>query len=224
VLLGSSQLFLGYKSIFGIADKAIIVSNEFAFSFDKRRELGTITPEWEKEFVRAQPQGTMQRYELSALGRRVVESIRDGTDYFDPTLMLFLQKLQILSFAFRTERKQTARTVMLSRIDPLNSREAVQLTRSDSRDNDLTLFFLLKTYSVDRLPRESRRPSAPHSTIVLAFPIDKDGVPLSFQCKIHAYLPLYRSGLKVCLHFLLQNHFSTCFSLVCRSRQFHYRI
>ena len=207
---------IGFKSVFKVAAKVHVQSGPFSFCFEHMRSaeddgLGMVTP-LNEEFKEV-PSGIRTRMALTLLDNVQFEHLLKEFRGIPDTLLLFLRKLQGLTIEIH---------------EPGKAISSVTYSKHDRRENGLSITNMAKTtdngtkssasdqkfYTVKRevrnLPYDAARvdkkqKSIDHATIILAFPVDKDDVPVLEQQHVFAFLPLRRAGFK----FLIQSDFVT---------------
>ncbi|KAJ7032739.1 hypothetical protein C8F04DRAFT_645308 [Mycena alexandri] len=184
---------IGFKSVFKVADKVSISSGPYTFFFDKRAELGMITPSWDDD-CRGREGWTQFTLCLSnAIDKGQLKLYLSDVD---PTLLIFLRKLRHLDIDLHDA------SFAVQRID-LGS----GLIRLDRHDRNtgfiLTSQYLLVKRLVAASVGEKKRPNILQTEIVLAFPVESDGSPKIHPQAVHAFLPIRNYGFS----FLIQGDF-----------------
>jgi hypothetical protein len=197
--LDYKQRWLGFKSVFRVADAVIISSREYTFELDKNKELGMITPRWTDEYP-VRPGWTTFHLRLSPLqdSTTIISYIKD----IRPSLLLFLRQLRHMTINIQLSNTQN-QLIELSRID--DDSDVVVLM--DSRSNPA--HYLMVKHMVKTFARESKREGIRQSEIVLAFPITATGAPIVEKQAVHAFLPLKSFGFKVSIFDLTMGLFLT---------------
>ncbi len=189
---------LGFKSIFAIFHKVIIVSNGFSFSFDVARDLGTIVPEWreEEQYNKDSKGTTMYLYpkETSFLSKS--EQILN----IEPFCLLFLRKLKRLEFSFSNKDRYT-RTIEKS---PTGQQHKVALVEC-CKGKETRKEFLLYDYWIRDIKdiKEKRRQNISSTAIQMAFPYPTPKYSAMETFKTYAFLPINDFNFK----FLIQANF-----------------
>jgi hypothetical protein len=161
----------------------------YTFKFDKRKDLGMITPEWAKfplDGVRSHR--TRILLELSQGADR--DELSKTFEEFDVSLLLFLRQLRSVTLETESHRR-----VRVRRQESGDGMVTLKITDSDDKVWNQQL--LSVAYSIQMNSSEPKRESITESVIVLAFPLDRNLGPLVEDQNVHAFLPLRSYGFKV---------------------------
>jgi hypothetical protein len=188
---------IGFKSVFKIADVVWISSLDYTFKFDKRKELGMITPEWET-FPEPTRTGYTSFYLKLSANFNEEELLNDVTG-LDPELLLFLRNVRNIELDIRHE-DGNAWSERLVRMD--DSKDGYRIV--SLHGNQFTRKYYVTNHLIHDLPPEEGRNNISQSEILLAFPLElqSQGTPKPPQ-KVYAFLPVRDYGFK----FLLQADF-----------------
>lgn len=178
-----------------MADVVYISSGPYTFKFDKREELGMITPTWTQEYP-VSPGWTSFNLHLSGDGRELAAHIDD----IKPSLLLFLRKLHSLTIEVALSNRPRKK-IDLYRHET-DDNDIVKLERfvngnRVSSDDYFVIKRVIKAYSLEQTRRDIKE-----TEIVLAFPITEQGEPSIEIQDVHAYLPLRKYGFTVCASVL----------------------
>jgi hypothetical protein len=121
------------------------------------------------------------------------EELVRGLWDLDPALLIFLRRIRTIVLKVAQSDGEVL-TKKIQRTDTKEGEETV--TMLDVRDRKLR--YVIRSYRVEHLPYEPRRPNYSHSDLVLAFPITEfHAKPNSIPQNVCAYLPIGSHGLKV---------------------------
>jgi hypothetical protein len=220
---------IGFKSVFKVAEVVYVYSPPYSFKFDKRQELGMITPFWVPEGeVRTTLKDDFQTaFLLLPKAKETYASRLEDFVAISPTLLLFLRKLRRLelniiglpSEAMATSIHKTLTSKMLE-----NGRVAI-LTERDEIASKIVKeekYYMFK--QVLEIPgdvKEDRREGVKTTELALAFPVDGSGKPCDSTQPIHAFLPIRDVGFKVRPNPWLGVCTQLIFFLVSHSRRFY---
>lgn len=176
----------------------------YYFELDQTRELGMITPHWDKHFFDTYVPST---YQTRIVLDRVCDSstnfstaLQADVDAIDPILILFLRRIERLSLSLRTSTDliQPIISKCFKRVNWTANSGIVGLID----ENANTIRWLYK----QQVPiifsgLETRRPNITNTEIVLAFPVVEQAGTYSAQTNCRnlafAYLPIGDFGFKV---------------------------
>ena len=173
--------------------------------------LGMVTPM--HEVFEELPTGIRTRMTLTLLDDVKLEHLLKDFQSIPDSLLLFLGKLQDLTIETYPLGGATSSVTYSKHEYHKNGQDVADLVKSVRNDLGVTTvqqkFYMLKQ-EVRGLPYDAARvdkkqKSIDHATIILAFPVDKDDVPVLEQQHVFAFLPLRRAGFK----FLIQSDFVT---------------
>jgi len=184
--------YIGFKSVFRVADVVHIHSGHYTFKLDRKEELGMITPIWT-------PCSVVQGWTSFYLELSRSENPTDLATRFDEiqsSLLLFLRKLRTLRIDIALSNTSRNKQIEIRALE--EDSNVVTLERTDNSISSSQRYFIVK-HMTPTYPDEKRRENIRKSEIVLAFPIDEDGRPQINQQPVHAFLPLRNYGFTVCL-------------------------
>ncbi|KAF7978389.1 hypothetical protein HWV62_779 [Athelia sp. TMB] len=194
------QGYIGFKSVFRVADVVHIASGKYMFRLDRREELGMITPIWNEKSPGTILKGwTSFHLELARsenpkeMAARLVE--------LSSSLLLFLRRLRSLSVTIKLGDRR------LDRVIVIKCTHKNQLAHVEKIDNGVVSsqrFFMMKTLT-PTYPDSKQRLGITKSEIILAFPINDSGEPHISPQPVHAFLPLRHYGFS----FIIQADFLT---------------
>ncbi|DBA78596.1 TPA: hypothetical protein ACH3X1_008526 [Trebouxia sp. C0004] len=195
------QKGIGFKSVFKVTDVAEIHSSGFHISFDliQHQSLGYILPTWVPVRPHAQPRvpsltsaATQVYLPYKQALQQTVAQLLHNFDDIQPTLLLFLQKLQCIAITDRTTEGKDA--VMLRRQLPNGM---VELRHGSEAQHSQKWLVVNGTVQpgVKRLDVEVER-----TDLALAFELNSEQLS---QQQVFAFLPLRRYGLR----FIIQANF-----------------
>jgi hypothetical protein len=197
---------IGFKSVFKVASKVHVQSQEFSFSFNYDRKqkhggLGMVTP-----LVEASAR-------LShGIRTQITLRLKDGYDRnrlfekfesLPDTLLLFLRQLRKLNFKIGRSDN------MIETDYELTTEEFWSHIRKTVNGKSTNLHYWVARETVDDMPedeaRKGTKESGPIKTapLVLAFPLDDDDKPIIDDQYVFAFLPVKRMGFKVSLLCLI---------------------
>jgi hypothetical protein len=194
---------IGFKSVFKLANRAHVRSHPYYFQLDQTRELGMITPQWDKDFF--------DDYEEDSQTTIVLDHICDKSTNFsstletdiktiDPVLILFLRRIDRLHLTLfnSSSDKEPAVSKRFRRIDWTPDSGIVAL---EDEDSGISHHFYKHRFAITFTGTETRRPGITKSDIVLAFPVQQESSKymalILKQNFAFAYLPLGDFGFKV---------------------------
>ncbi|UYU18810.1 DUF3883 domain-containing protein [Methanoculleus submarinus] len=189
---------IGFKSVFKISDSPKIISNGFQFEFRRSDggDLGYIVPYWLPSIPEyANPKVTNIILPLRADARERLNLF----DEIDPTLILFLRKLQRIEII--DEINDNLKAVTKSGSEGL--------VTIDYQDQSQYWWVIRATFKVPQeiIDQEPRREDIRSTEIVLAFPVSEGGHPINIQNvskpDIFAFLPVKKCGF----NFIVQADF-----------------
>ena len=190
---------IGFKSIFKIADVVWISSRQYTFKFDKREQIGMITPMW-AEF----PEPTLQDYTSFFLQLSKdcdQEELIQELLNFDPALMIFLRRVKVINLQVaRPDGTDWVRK--LHRTESVENDDEVVVLHS----GEISLRYITRTHRVEGLPHNAQRPDCVFSELHLAFPVtDFNKKPHLGSQNVYAFLPIRNYGFKVKISALLSH-------------------
>ncbi|MCM2465946.1 hypothetical protein DIC75_06390 [Methanoculleus sp. CWC-02] len=189
---------IGFKSVFKISDFPKVISNGFQFEFRRSygSNLGYIVPYW----LPAIPEYADRQVTNIILPLR--DDARERLNLFDeidPTLILFLRKLQRIEIIDNVSGNSKAVTKSGSE----------GLVTIDYQDQSQYWRVIRATFRVPQeiVEQEPRREDVKNTEIVLAFPVSETGLPISIRNEpkpdIFAFLPVKKCGFS----FIIQADF-----------------
>lgn len=193
---------IGFKSVFKVARKVHIQSGPFSFSFEHTRDsdddgLGMVTPmneEYEDLPETVHTRMTLTLLDTSTFDQRVQDllSIPD-------TLLLFLTQLKTIVINIYPEGKSAVETKYSHGNDSGQGLEKVRKrVRRGGELSDTPRTFHVTRKEVKNLPHDDARKHTNRATVVLAFPVDENSLPVVEQQHVFAFLPLRQAGFTVC--------------------------
>lgn len=194
---------IGFKSVFKLADRAHVCSPPYYFQLDQTRELGMITPQWDKGYF----EGHEEEYQTTIVLDRICDqttdfstALKDDVDAIDPILILFLRRIERLHLTLfdSSSGDEPAISKSFQRVNWTPSSGFVSL--KDENANS-TRDMYKHRFTINFKGIEKRQMGIEKTDIVLAFPVKKKSgtyVP-SIRNKnfAFAYLPLGDFGFKV---------------------------
>jgi hypothetical protein len=216
---------IGFKSVFKIANRAHVRSPPYYFKLDQEKELGMITPQWDKQFFTSVPQREQTTIILDQIcdeSGDFATALKADLKLLDPIVLLFLRKLDRLHLILSHSTNPSSLPSISKRY--LRSKEDKMCPGIWSlRDENLgekTYFYKIE-YVTGFQGKERRRPDTSQTEIVLAFPVEyRSGIwkPKPRSLSTFAYLPLGNFGFKVSrsLHSFtyLLTRYSSLFRLI----------
>jgi hypothetical protein len=197
---------IGFKSVFKIANRAHVRSPPYYFELDQERELGMITPRWDKDFFAYHPQKQQTTIVLDRISddyedEDFASALKTDLASLDPMVLLFLRNIDRLHLTL-THSKAARHLPAISK-QYLRSKEDKWCPGIVSLCNEnlkLKTYFYKFEQAIGFEGRERRRPGRSETDIVLAFPVKHDsGIwkPDPQNLPTFAYLPLGYCGFWV---------------------------
>jgi hypothetical protein len=90
---------IGFKSVFKLANRVHIRSEPFYFQLDQKRDLGMITPQWDKKFFKYHAAGHQTTIILDQIcdgSRNFSSALQKDIGGIDPALLIFLRRIERL--------------------------------------------------------------------------------------------------------------------------------
>lgn len=192
---------IGFKSVFRVADEVWVSSSKYTFKFDKREELGIISPIWADFPEKTDPRYTSIYLKLSkdCNTEELVEYLRD----FDPSVLLFLRTIRHIDLEIISPEGESW-TKSLRRIDRDESEDGHSIRELHIGQEKLE--YIIRRHRVEEVSNEARQPGYSHSELILAFPVtNSHTMPQPGPRNVHAFLPISDYGFKFYLNgdFLL---------------------
>ena len=156
--------------MFKVAEIAYISSTDYTFKFDKKEELGMITPSWTDRYP-VRPGWTSFYLHLSPAedSEKIISYIND----IKPSLLLFLRQLRQMTISIKLSDTAHNKLIELARKDADSDIVILEDSRS-SPERFLMVKHTTKTYT-----EEMKRMGIEESEIMLVFPLTDTGMPLS---------------------------------------------
>lgn len=194
---------IGFKSVFKLAERAHIRSSPYYFQLDQTRDLGMITPQWDKDFFDKYEED----YQTTIVLDRPCDwptdfstALEKDVDAIDPVLILFLRRIERLHLTlFKSYgNPEPAISKRFQRVDWTPDSGIMSLKDEDA---NMLRHLYKHQFTIHFDGTETRRLNITDTDIVLAFPVKKKSgtyVPLiRKQNFAFAYLPLGDFGFKV---------------------------
>ena len=199
---------IGFKSVFKVASKVHIQSGPFSFCFEYNREspsetgMGMITPFFEEH--KEVPAGIRTRMTLhlapTADFENLVKQFSDPNQLPD-SLLMFLSQINKLDIVVHDTVGLVSRTTYLYEYEAKNQRG--NLTKSSPHGFSEVTYYHVTKKQFESLPKDPARENETSAEVVLAFPIDSNGMPVIEQQHVFAYLPMRQAGFSVRQNFRL---------------------
>lgn len=204
---------IGFKSVFKLANRAHIRSPPYYFQLDQTRELGMITPQWDKDYFdnhEEEHQTTIVLDRICDKSTNFSTALKKDVDAIDPVLILFLRRIERLHLTLFNSFSDYEPVISKSfqRVNWTPDSGIVSL----KDENANTMRHLYKhRFTIDFEGTEARRLGITETDIVLAFPVEKNSgayIPSTRkQNFVFAYLPLGDFGFKVRYVIVAQKSF-----------------
>lgn len=194
---------IGFKSVFKIATKVHIQSGPFSFFFEHRPGdggLGMVTPNYEPH--RELPPDVRTRMTLTLIDDLDTSHVHKDFYGLPKTLLLFLSKLKRITITRAdalgpeseiTYSKRFNKTIQRATLTKLLRSSGVRETKREKTLNDYHITERL----VASLPKVRARLHYNQALVILAFPLDRQAVPILEQQHVFAYLPIRQVGFSV---------------------------
>ena len=185
---------IGFKSVFMVANKVQIYSNDFQFGFnyDETNHKTMIIPEWVDEIPEF-----ITPHETNIVLYLKPEIRNEISKYFEeihPSLLLFLRKLKVIEVEEKDENK-------VKRIELHEKDGMVEIVNDECKSYWKVI---KKSFKIPQNIDEERRKDISETEVILAFPLKEDYFPdTSNEQFIFAYLPVRKYGFK----FIIQADF-----------------
>lgn len=192
---------IGFKSVFRVANRVWLSSQNYSIRWDRSARFGAIVPEWAK-FPQCVADG--QTSFLCELDRNEQEEqILNDLENFDASLVLFLNKIRRVDIAVhRNDGERWTKSVMRRDIQNVDSYVSI------IQDGSEQLSYFKHTFTATSLPDEPRRRGCSSSQMILAFPLQQDPntAPLATAQNVFSGLPIGNHGLRVSASQYLTGH------------------
>jgi hypothetical protein len=194
---------IGFKSVFKLANRVHIRSEPYYFQLDQRRDLGMITPLWDKDFfddIAEKHKTTIILDDICNESRSFSSTLQKDVDAIDPALLIFLRRIERLHLTLLRSASDVEPAIRkrFRRVHWTPTSGIVSLKDEDTKS--LHHFYKQK-FTTTFKGAESRRPNMIETDVVLAFPAMKRSgsyIPLiRKQNFAFAWLPLADLGFKV---------------------------
>ncbi|KAK1753770.1 hypothetical protein QBC47DRAFT_303960 [Echria macrotheca] len=213
---------IGFKSVFMAADSVHVQSGHFCFRFDHKAGdsgIGMITPIWEDSVPSVGDRCTRITLDLRETGSsqdraRRIRDIHEQLDDIHDTILLFMRKIQKLEIRFFDQGigeangpvKVITHSIERSGTGVICRKHTALLGRGAQTDirhyhvTDLPVTGLAG--SQHRASSDSEGPSqvVSRSSVVLAFPLTAESVPVLENQWLFAFLPVKQMGFKFLIH------------------------
>ena len=193
---------IGFKSVFKVASKVHIQSEPFSFCFEYNREsasetgMGMITPFFVEH--KAVPDGIRTRMTLHLAPTvdfdNLVKQFSDP-DHLPDSLLMFLSQVNKLTIAIHDTVGLTSRTTYRYQYEAKNRKG--NLTKVSLHGLSKVTYYHVTKKEFGNLPKDPARENDTSAEVVLAFPIDSNGMPVIEQQHVFAYLPMRQAGFSV---------------------------
>lgn len=191
---------IGFKSVFKVAKKVHIQSGPFSFSFEHMRDstddgLGMVTPLDER--FEELPANVRTRLTLTLLDpSRFQDRVQDLTNIPD-TLLMFLTKLKIITINAYPRDGSPTNVILVHRSFSTPWEVVIKTTGIGKALRQASKSFYVVRKEVNDLPHDEARQNINSASVVLAFPLSEEKVPMVEQQHVFAFLPLRRAGFSV---------------------------
>lgn len=188
---------IGFKSVFKVARKVHVQSGPFSFAFkyqhgEEEDGLGMVTPMNEDPLD--VPNGVRTRMILYLLEQCDRAKLYNEFASLPDTLLLFLKKLKQLSIKISLPGySQVEQMYSLSSKD---NRVSICKRIVNSKSSSTQDYRIIR-HQVTNMPNDHARKGINEAEVVLAFPLDRDDVPVLENQHVFAFLPLRKLGFKV---------------------------
>jgi hypothetical protein len=147
------------------------------------------------------PDGVRTRITLSLLRSTDFAQRRNDLMNIPDTFLLFLTKLRTLFI--RICPSSGSQETIIHRHEPGSSGQRSKILKTVQNNaleeaRDESRYYHVVTRYVQGLPADEARKHNDKATVVLAFPVDKDDVPIVEEQFAYAFLPLRKAGFTVC--------------------------
>jgi hypothetical protein len=191
---------IGFKSVFMVASEVHIQSGPFSFFFEHRpggSGMGMITPQWEEPCEALQDIST--RITLTLLDKLDYQDLISEFRALPDTFLLFFTKLNQITIIQTGFANSSSESITYARTLDESSQRATltKLHRIGTEATQTVLkYYHITRKSFDNLPLDDHR-NYNTAEVVLAFPLDKNWVPIIDRQNVYAYLPIRDFGFRV---------------------------
>jgi hypothetical protein len=195
---------IGFKSVFKIAKRAHIRSNEFYFELDQDRVLGMVTPQWDKSYFAKHP----NKYQTTIVLDGICEPSKNSNfavvlekdiKAIHPIVILFLRRIKRLHLRLQLSSSSQGSTIS-KRFRCDEGTLHPQISSLEDEDSGIIEFFYKSEHVSKFTGIEARRPHK-QTKVTLAFPVKRHSssswMPQPRQLPTFAYLPLGNFGFNV---------------------------
>lgn len=176
--------------------------------------MGMISPEWEEPLEMLKAPLTRTTLFLHSEGDEVYEhtqqrNIASQLNELQPKMLLFLKNLKRISIHFYDEDDYEVSLAVLSVSYPDESNRVIvhkSETRNGDTENTLHRYHVTKTTACGLpinenrdCPQEEGSQTGASASVILAFPLSSDDVPIIEPQELFAFLPVRRVGFNVSL-------------------------
>ena len=192
---------IGFKSVFKIASKVHIQSGPFSFHFEHSEGdngLGIVTPVYQNHNIL--PENVRTRVTLTLSKPSELESLIKEFEELPDSSLMFLSKLKDITISIWKGSVRQSETIYSYRHDiELSRGELTKRSKKLSGSVDLAevFYYHITKRKISNLPEDGLRPGIDEAEVVLAFPLDKESVPLDIPQHIFAFLPIRGVGFNV---------------------------
>jgi hypothetical protein len=183
---------IGFKSVFTVSNAPEIHSNGFHFRFDRTNKgdlLGYVVPHWCKPTKEAKSNATT----IILPAADDFEYSQETLEGLDARILLFLSKIRRITLHRddETVTYQRRDEETLSYLSTLRERP-----KTEPQNEERHFVRVSVKFKMDNVLDE-KRPDAPLSSVVLAFPVDRKGVASPEpSSQVFAFLPIRQVGIK----------------------------
>ena len=187
---------IGFKSVFKIASRVHVQSGPFSFYFnyggDDDDGMGMVTPF--NDAHEGLPHGVSTRFILTLKDDTDFQSLIKEFNDLPDTLLLFLTTLKKLQVSINDGDEPLERRYEY--VYNESTKKGTLVKDSNRREREQFQFFIYKK-TVGNLPPEKARKDIKDAEVVLAFPVNRNDVPVIEKQHVYAYLPLRKIGFPV---------------------------
>lgn len=186
---------IGFKSVFKVADAVNVVSGYYEFMFQRGAPLGMIVPILATFPEEDRLAGNTQ-FLLQLKDRKIYENIQVDLNNIEPQLLIFLRNLRGLNVQTQSAsavyliQKTLSESEFLGETMVLSSNRSIDSLAEKSK-------YIIERHQTNNMPKEAAREGNTTSQVVLAFPINSEGLPNISRQKAFAFLPIDDFGFTV---------------------------